>query len=195
METAIVPHNLTASFIMSTVTSAVLGKTSSSEKQKDKLPSLSLLGPFPSLLRGKNAAYILPIAFYVKIQKSCCTPICLYYRISLSSSGWGVYFKHVPGRWLHWPQDCLQRCWPEGSLYTAMIHFYTHIRWKVFFLISCNHVNNSLQQRKNWYPFGSILGAINSLLTGVTTPRECTIDELSLACLLQAVLLEFRERI
>lgn len=65
---AIVPHNLVASFIMSTVTSAVLGKTFCPEKQKNKLPSLSLPRPFPSLLREKNAAYILPIAFYVKIE-------------------------------------------------------------------------------------------------------------------------------
>lgn len=196
VEIATVPHNLAASFIMSTVTSAVSGKTSCLEKQKEKLPTLSLPHPLPSLLCEKMAAYILPIALYVKIERSCCMPICAYCRISLSSSGWGAYFKHIPGRWPHWLRDCLQKCWPEGSLYKAMIHFYTHIRWKgFFFLISCNHVNSSLQQRKNWYPFGSILGAINSLLTGVTTPRECTVDEFSLACLLQAVWLEFRERI
>lgn len=136
VEIAIVPHNLAASFIMSTVTSAVLGKTSCLEKQKEKLPTLSLPHPLPSLLCEKMAAYILPIALYVKIERSCCMPICAYCRISLSSSGWGAYFKHIPGRWPHWPWDCLQKCWPEGSLYKAMIHFYTHIRWKGFFFFN-----------------------------------------------------------
>lgn len=72
------PHNLAASFIMSTVTSAVLGKTSCLEKQKEKLPTLSLPHPLPSLLSEKIAAYILPIALYVKIERSCCMPICLH---------------------------------------------------------------------------------------------------------------------
>lgn len=56
-EIAWVPPDFPTSFLMSTVTSAVLGKTACSEMQQE-LPSLPLLHPFPALLGEKSSIHL-----------------------------------------------------------------------------------------------------------------------------------------
>lgn len=129
------PHSFTAFFLMSTVTSAVLGKTSCPEKQQENLPSLPPLRPFPSFLCEKSSIHLsyCSLRWNGERNHSACLSVCPGCRKSSRSCGRGRHCQHVPGYTDLNAFIQRARCWPEGSQHKAMLHFYSLLRWRDFF--------------------------------------------------------------
>lgn len=170
-ETALVPSDFPTSFLMSTLTSAVLSKSLfGNAARRNSLPSSSW--SVPCLTQWMNL--LLLIVLYVKGRENPSQSLSVSAVENLGNCS--EHHQHIPEvLLLSFAFFQRAKCWFESSLNKAMIHLLSS-KIQGFFKINCNHVNSFSQQKKNWYPFKSILGIINSLLTEVTSTGELTVD-------------------